>query len=154
MYVFIYFWLHWIFFIAWGVSLVVMSGGYSSFWCSGSSCCSAQALALPASVVPLLGSVVAAGRLWSMGLVLVARGLSCSAACGIVSNRGSNPCPLHSQVASHPLYPQGSPPWISYYFSLHWLELPSHHWGERVIVGMHTRFITLKGMLSKFLRLW
>ena len=51
-----------------------------------------------------------------MGLVLVAHGLSCSAACGIVSNQGSNPCPLHSQVASHPQYHQGSPPRISHFF--------------------------------------
>ena len=34
---------------------------------------------------------------------------SCSAACGIFPNRGSNPYPLHWQVNSYPLYHQRSP---------------------------------------------
>ena len=33
---FIYFWLHWVF-VAWGLSLVVASGGYSSLGCVGFS---------------------------------------------------------------------------------------------------------------------
>ena len=36
-------------------------------------------------------------------------GLSCSAACGIIPDQGSNPCPLHWQVDSQPLCHQGSP---------------------------------------------
>ena len=32
--------------------------------------------------------------------VVVAHGLSCSAACGIFLDQGSNPCPLHWQVDS------------------------------------------------------
>ena len=37
----------------------------------------------------------------------MAHGLSCSGACGIFPDQGSNPCPLHSQVDS--LSHQGSP---------------------------------------------
>ena len=33
----IYFWLHWVFIAARGLSLVVMSRGYSSLWCAGFS---------------------------------------------------------------------------------------------------------------------
>ena len=43
------------------------------------------------------------------GLVVVAHGLSCSAACGIFPDQGSNPCPLHWQADSQPLRHQGSP---------------------------------------------
>ena len=48
--------------------------------CSGFSC-GARALGVQASVV-------------------VAHGLSCSAACGIFPDQGSNPCPLHWQADS------------------------------------------------------
>ena len=34
---FIYFWLCWVFVAAHGLSLVVVSGGYSSLWCVGFS---------------------------------------------------------------------------------------------------------------------
>ena len=34
------------------------------------------------------------------GSVVVAHGLSCSAACGIFPDQGSNPCPLHWQADS------------------------------------------------------
>ena len=49
--------------------------------CSGFSCCGAWALGAQASVV-------------------VAHGLSCSMACGIFPDQGSNLCPLHWQVDS------------------------------------------------------
>ena len=42
------------------------------------------------------------------GSVVVACGLSCSVACWILLDPGSNPCALHRQVDSHPLYHQGS----------------------------------------------
>ena len=35
--------------------------------------------------------------------------LSCSVACGIPPDQGSDPCPLHWQVDSQPLDHQGSP---------------------------------------------
>ena len=53
------------------------------------SCCGVRALGTPASVV------------W-------ARGLSCSAARGVFLDQGSNPCLLHWQMDSHPLYQKGS----------------------------------------------
>ena len=34
---FIYFWLHWVFVAARGLSLVAATGGYSSLWCTGFS---------------------------------------------------------------------------------------------------------------------
>ena len=52
--------------------------------------------------------------LWSTGSrragsVIVAHGSSCSAACGIFPDQGSNPCPLLWQADSQPLRHQGSP---------------------------------------------
>ena len=41
--------------------------------------------------------------------VIVTRGLSCSEACGIFPDQGSNPCLLHWQMDSLPLSSQGSP---------------------------------------------
>ena len=83
-----------------GLSPVVASGGHSSSWCTGLSL-----------LRPLL--------LWSTGSrragsVIVAHGPSCSAACGIFPDQGSNLCPLHSQADSQPLHHQGSPDY-SYY---------------------------------------
>ena len=43
------------------------------------------------------------------GSVIVAHGPSCSAACGIFPDQGSNPCSLHWQADSQPLRHQGSP---------------------------------------------
>ena len=43
-------------------------------------------------------SVVVACGLSSCGSVVVVHGLSCSVACGIFADQGSNPCPLHWQV--------------------------------------------------------
>ena len=78
-----------------GLSLVAASGVHSSSRCAGLSLSR-----------PLL--------LWSTGSrragsVFVAHGPSCSAACGIFLNQGSNPCPLHWQADSQPLCHQGSP---------------------------------------------
>ena len=43
------------------------------------------------------------------GSAVVAHGPSCSTACGIFPDQGSNPCPLHWQADSQPLRHQGSP---------------------------------------------
>ena len=56
--------------------------------------------------------------LWSTGSrragsAIVAHRPSCSAACGIFPDQGSNPCPLHWQADSQPLRHQGSPTMIS-----------------------------------------
>ena len=39
-------------------------------------------------------------QLWHVGSVVVARGLSCFAACGVFPSQGLNPCPLHWQADS------------------------------------------------------
>ena len=56
IYKFIYFWLHWVFIAAHGLSLVVVSRDYYLLWCvasycSGFSCCGTWALGAWASVV-------------------------------------------------------------------------------------------------------
>ena len=78
-----------------GLPLVAASGGHSSSRCAGLSL--SQPLPLWSTGSRRAGSVV------------VAHGLSCSAACGIFPDQGSNPCPLHSQADSQPLRHQGSP---------------------------------------------
>ena len=90
-----YFCLCWVFVSVRGLSLVAASGGHSSSRCAGLSLSR-----------PLLwrstGSRCA-------GSVVVAHGPSCSAACGILPDQGSNPRPLHWQADSHPLRHQRSP---------------------------------------------
>ena len=78
-----------------GLSLVVASGGHSSSRCVGLSLSR-----------PLLLRSTGSRR---AGSVVVAHGPSCSAACGIFPDQGSNPCPLHWQADSQPLCHQGSP---------------------------------------------
>ena len=72
-----------------GLSLVAASGGHSSSWCGShsSSRCTGLSLTRP---LPLRGT---GSR--RAGSVVVAHGPSCSAACGIFPDQGSNPCPLH-----------------------------------------------------------
>ena len=82
-------------FLCEGFLLVVASGGHSSSRCAGLSLSR-----------PLL--------LWSTGSrcagsVIAAHGPSCSAACGIFPDQGSNPRSLHWQADSQPLLHQGSP---------------------------------------------
>ena len=78
-----------------GLSLVVVSGGHSSSRCVGLSLSR-----------PLLLRSTGSRR---AGSVIVAHGPSCSGACGIFPDQGSNPCPLHWQADSQPLCHQGSP---------------------------------------------
>ena len=92
---FIYFGLCWVFVSVRGLSLVVASGGHSSSRCADLS------LSWPL-LLRSTGSRHA-------GSVVVAHGPSCSAACGIFPDQGSNPCPLHWQADSQPLCHQGSP---------------------------------------------
>ena len=81
LFYFIYFWLHWVFIAARGLSLVVVSGGYSSLLCVGFS------------LRWLLLSQSTGCR--RAGSVVVAQGLS-----GIFPDQGSNPCDLHWQADS------------------------------------------------------
>ena len=96
IYLFVYFWgLCWVFVSVRGLSLVAASGGHSSSRCAGLSLSR-----------PLLLRSTGSRR---AGSVIVAYGPSCSAACGIFLDQGSNPCPLHWQADSQPLHHQGSP---------------------------------------------
>ena len=54
-------------------------------------------------------SLVAEHRLQTRRLSNCGHGPSCSAACGILPDQGSNPCPLHWQADSQSLRHQGSP---------------------------------------------
>ena len=92
IYLFIYFWLCWVFVSVQGLSLVAASGGHSSSRCVG----------LSLSRTLLLRST-------GSRRAIVAHGPSCSAACGIFPDQGSNPCPLPRQADSQPLCHQGSP---------------------------------------------
>ena len=74
---------------------VAASGGHSSSRCAGLSL--SRPLLLRSTGSRPAGSVV------------VAHGPSCSTACGIFPDQGSNPCPLHWQADSQPLHHQGSP---------------------------------------------
>ena len=78
-----------------GLSLVAASGGHSSSRCAGLSLSR-----------PLLLRSTGSRR---AGSVVVAHGPSCSRACGIFPDQGSNACPLHWQADSQPLRHQGSP---------------------------------------------
>ena len=97
IYLFIYFWLCWVFVSVQGLPPVAASGGHFSSRCVG--------LSLPR---PLPLRSTGSRR---AGSVVVAHGPSRSAACGILPDRGTNPCPLHWQADSQPLRHQGSPRW-------------------------------------------
>ena len=97
-YLFIYlflFWLCWVFLSVREPSPVVASGGHSSSRCTGLSLS-----------WPLLLRSTGSRR---TGSVVVAHRPSCSAACGILPDQGSNLCPPHRQADSQPLRHQGSP---------------------------------------------
>ena len=95
----------------WGLLIVAVHGLLIA---KASLCCRAQTVGVQASVVAAcrLGSCgtcalertgfsgcgVWAQELWLAGSVVVVHGLSCSAACGIFLDQGSNPCPLHWQA--------------------------------------------------------
>ena len=78
-----------------GLSPVAASGGHASSPCVGLSLSR-----------PLLSRSTGCRR---AGSVVVVHGPSCSTACGIFPDQGSNPCPLHWQADSQPLSHQGSP---------------------------------------------
>ena len=102
---FIYFWMCWVCVSVRGLSLVAASEGHSSSQCVGLSLSR-----------PLLLRSTSSRRASS---VVVAHGPSCSAACGIFPDQGSNPCPLHQQADSQPLCHQGSP---KNHFLKSWLD--------------------------------
>ena len=111
-YLFIYFWLCWVFASVRGLPPAAASGGHSSSRCAGLS---------PSR--PLLLRSTGSRR---AGSAIVAHGPSCSAACGIFPDQGTNPCPLHWQADSQPLCHQGSPN----IFILKRVEHDKHHISE------------------------
>ena len=106
IYLFIYLWLSWVFISVRGPSPVVASGGHPSSRCAG----------LPPSR-PLSLRGTGSRR---AGSATVAHGPNRSAACGILPDQGSNPCPLHWQEDSQPLRHQGSPSNIQSWWKLIW----------------------------------
>ena len=94
-----------------GLSPVAASRGHPSSRCAGLS---------PSR--PLLLRSTGSRR---EGSATVAHGPSRSAACGILPDQGSNPCPLHWQADSQPLRHQGSPS-DDFYFA----HLSSEHRGS------------------------
>ena len=103
-----YLWVCWVFVSVRGLSLVAASGGHSSSRCAGLS------LSRPL-LLRSTGSRHA-------GPAIVALGPSCSAAYGILPDRGSNPCPPRWQADSQPLRHQGSPNFFLYKFIYFWLS--------------------------------
>ena len=51
-------------------------------------------------ILIMVASLVAVLGIWITGSVAVVHGFGCSTACGIFSDRGLNPCPLHWQMDS------------------------------------------------------
>ena len=95
LFIYLYFWLCWVLASMRGPSPVAASGDHSSSRCAGLS---------PSR--PLLLRSTGSRR---SGSAAVAHGPSCSVACGILPDQGSNPCPPHRQADSQPLHHQGSP---------------------------------------------
>ena len=93
----------------------------------------------------IVASLVAEHRLRRAGSVVVAHGLSCSAAYGIFPDQGSNPCPLHWQADSQPLRHQGSPPKV--FLSWVWCE---HSW-EQNMTWINRRLLPLWCILLSFI---
>ena len=87
-----------------------LSRGYSSFDAWSSQCCRARALGqVSFSSCSRWASVVVAPRFYNTGPVVVVPRLSCSTACGIFPDQGTNPCLLHWLVDYLPLSHQRSP---------------------------------------------
>ena len=133
IFLFFYFWLCWVFVSVRGLSLVAASGGHSSSQCAGLSL--SRPLLLRSTGSRCAGSVV------------VAHGPSCSAACGIFPEQGSNPCPLHWQADSQPLHHQGSPTWC-------FLITMSYYKKNHLFYNMHVHIFTICADRIVLLAVW
>ena len=126
-----------------GLSLAVVSRGHSSSRCAGFSL--SWAVLLRSTGSRRAGSVV------------VAHGPSCSLACGIFPDQGSNPCPLHWQADSQPLRHQGSPNLgVFIQDSEGWVRIPVHRQNCRhpfLMLCLESIGFLLQGSLFLFLSL-
>ena len=77
-----------------GSSVVAMNWGHPEVVVHGLPIAWASLIAQHRLQAARLSLVVAPG-IWSMDSVVIAHGLSCSVACGIFLDWGSNPCLLH-----------------------------------------------------------
>ena len=75
----------------------------------GLRCFTGFSLSAVRGLLTAVTSLIAAPRLESTRSVVVAHGLSCSVASGILLHQGWKPCLLHWQADSLPLSHQGSP---------------------------------------------
>ena len=78
----------------------------------------------------IMASLVASTGSRRAGSVAVAHGPSRSAACGILPDQGSNPCPMHWQADSQPLRHQGSPGSVFLIQHLLWTVSPQNSYVE------------------------
>ena len=116
-----------------GFSLIAASGDHSSSRCPGLSL--SRPLLLRSTGSRCAGSVV------------VAHGPSCSVACGIFPDQGSNPCPLHWQGDSQPLCHQGSPLACFLILLKYLLQSKMYHFAEQ-----NKFLILMKSNLSIFFK--
>ena len=103
--VYIYFWLCWVFVAAWAFLSVQRVGATLQLWCTGFILWyhllqRSTGSSVWASVVAGQGSRSVAHRFQSTGSTAAVHGLSCSVACGIFPDRGSNLCLLQWLVDS------------------------------------------------------
>ena len=121
------------------------SGGHSSSPCAGLS------LSWPL-LLRSTGSRCA-------GSEVVAHGPSCSVACGIFPDQGSNPCLLHQQADSQPLCHQGSPffkkkIYLFIYLWLCWVFVSVRGLSPVAVSGGHSSSRCAGLSLSRPLLLW
>ena len=127
IYLFIYLWLCLVFVSARGLSPALAQKCHSSSRCAGLSLSR-----------PLLLRSTGSRR---AGSVIVAHGLSYSAACGIFPDQGLNPCPLHWQADSQPLRHQGSPPssfLMGSVLAMHFWPSPGYCLPTLLVLPFHT----------------
>ena len=86
-------------------------------------------------------SLVAEPRLQTYRLSSCGSRASCSVACGIFLDQGSNPCPLNWQADSQPLRHQGSPRLLFY-----WKETEALPWSSRWVGSVKPGIWTLHPM--------
>ena len=105
---FICFWLCWVFVAVRGLSLVAASRDHALV-AAYKLLIAVSSLVVEQGLCSSRASAFVAPELKSAGSVVEARGLSCSAACGIFLDKGLNLCTLHWRADSLLLSHQGSP---------------------------------------------